>query len=216
MSALLNPVSPPALPLAREQYDRPYQDQLNNVLRLYFERLNANGNNVTNDTGGRHLQFPYAAIQRTTDKSFTANTATQITFDQSDYLNKCTNSGLDGIAVEFNGLYNYQFSIQFRNSDTQIHSAWVWLRVNGADVAGTGSKFDVTGSHGGVDGFVIGAANFYVDLTGGDTVEMWAAVDDTHVTFDANAAQTAPPAAFAMPAIPSVVATLTYVSTYEV
>jgi hypothetical protein len=38
---LLTKVSPPALPLAQDQYGRPYQDQLNNVLRLYFERLNS-------------------------------------------------------------------------------------------------------------------------------------------------------------------------------
>ena len=41
---------PPALPLAPEQYERQYQDQLNSVLRLYFNRiqnilgqLNSNG-----------------------------------------------------------------------------------------------------------------------------------------------------------------------------
>lgn len=210
---LLNPVSPPALPLAREQYDRPYQDQLNNVLRLYFEKLNSNVNNLTNNTGGRHLQFPYAAIQRTTDKTFTANTATQITFDQNDYLNGCLNDGTDGITVNYNGLYNYQFSVQLKNTDTQIHSAWIWLRVNNVDVPGTGSKFDVISSHGGTPGYVIAACNFYVDAVAGDTIEMWAAVNNTAVTFEAEAAQTSP---FAMPAIPSVVATLTYVSTYEV
>jgi hypothetical protein len=36
----LNQVAPPALPLARDQYDRPYQDQLNNILKLYFVQLN--------------------------------------------------------------------------------------------------------------------------------------------------------------------------------
>ena len=75
---LLNQVSPPALPLAREQYDRPYQDQLNNVFRLYFEQISANLNSLVGSSGMRFLQAPYAAIQRTTDKSFTANTATQI------------------------------------------------------------------------------------------------------------------------------------------
>lgn len=213
MNHLLNPVSPPALPLAREQYDRPYQDQLNNVLRLYFEKLNSNVNNLTNSSGGRHLQFPYAAIQRTTDQTFTADTATQITFDQNDYLNGCTNDGTDGITVNYNGLYNYQFSIQFKNTDTQIHTAWVWLRKSGVDVPGTASKFDIINSHGGTPGYVIGAANFYVDLVAGDTIEMWAAVNNVAVTFDAEAAQTSP---FAHPAIPSVVATLTFVSTYEV
>lgn len=36
----LQKIAPPALPQATEQYDRVYQDQLNNVLRLYFNRLN--------------------------------------------------------------------------------------------------------------------------------------------------------------------------------
>ena len=37
----LNRVAAPALPLAPEIYNRPYQDQLNNVLRLYFNRLDS-------------------------------------------------------------------------------------------------------------------------------------------------------------------------------
>ena len=67
--------------------------------------------------------------------------------------------------------------------------------------------------HGSSDGYLIVACNFYIDLTAGDTVEMWAAVENTSVYMEAYAAQTSP---FAMPAIPSVVVTLTYVSTYEV
>lgn len=207
---LLSKVVPPNLPVAQQDYTRLYQEQLNNVLRLYFTLLNGNVNNVIGTIGGRFLQFPYAAIQRTTDKTFTINTPTQITFDQNDYLSGCANSGLDGIAVEYEGIYNYQFSVQLKNTDTQIHSAWIWLRVNNVDVAGTGSKFDVTSSHGGTPGFVIAACNFFVELAAGDTIEMWAAVDDVNVTFDATGASTSP---FAMPAIPSVVATLSFVST---
>ncbi len=37
----LNQTAPPALPQATETYSRQYQDQLNNVLRLYFNRINA-------------------------------------------------------------------------------------------------------------------------------------------------------------------------------
>jgi hypothetical protein len=211
MSHLLNQVSPPALPLAREQYDRPYQDQLNNVLRLYFRQLNTTVNTLVGDTGGRFLQTPYAAVQRTTDKTFTANTATQITFNQNDYLNGCANDGTDGITVSYNGLYNYQFSIQFANTASATHTAWVWLRKNGVDIPGTGSKFDVPPKHGSSDGYLIAACNFYVDLLADDTVEMWAAVENTSVYMEAYAAQVSP---FAMPAIPSVVATLSFVSAY--
>jgi len=35
----LQRISPPALPQAPEDYQRPYQDQLNSIFRLYFVRL---------------------------------------------------------------------------------------------------------------------------------------------------------------------------------
>ena len=37
----INRVATPALPLAPDLYSRPYQDQLNNVLRLYFNRVDS-------------------------------------------------------------------------------------------------------------------------------------------------------------------------------
>jgi hypothetical protein len=37
-------VSPPNLPLAPTEYERRYQDQLNNVLRLFFAQLSNPGN----------------------------------------------------------------------------------------------------------------------------------------------------------------------------
>ena len=216
MSApILQKIAPPALPQAREQFDRPYQDQLNNVQRLFYNRLTQSYNALISpplpDTppGGSNLYYPYAAIQRTTDKTFTANTPTQITFDTNDFLSACANDGTDGIAVTVGGIYNYQFSVQLKNTDTQIHSAWIWLRVNNVDVVGTGSKFDVISSHGGTPGYIIAACNFYVQLAPEDTIEMWAAVNNVAVSFEAEAAQTTP---FAMPSIPSVVATLTFVS----
>lgn len=205
---LITPATP-RLPAAPVEYDSRYSEQHSNVLRLYFNQLGSVLTGLLGPRGGQWLDAPYAAIQRDTSKSFTANTATQITFDVNDFLNGCTNDGTDGIAVEQDGRYNYQFSVQLKNTDTQIHSAWIWLRVNNVDVDGTGSKFDVISSHGGTPGYVIAACNFYVELQAGDTVEMWAAVNNTAVTFEAAAAQTSP---FPMPSIPSVVATLSFVS----
>jgi hypothetical protein len=37
----INQVSAPNLPLATPQYNEQYQNQLNNVLRLYFNRVDA-------------------------------------------------------------------------------------------------------------------------------------------------------------------------------
>lgn len=199
----------PNIPLSPEVPDRVYVDQTNNTFRLYFNQIDDTFGSLLGTVGGKYLRFPYAAIQRTTNKTFTANTATQITFDQNDYLNGCLNGGTDGIQVENAGIYNYQFSVQFANTDTQIHTGYIWLKVNGVDVAGTGSKFDCPSKHGSSDGYLIAACNFYVSLNANDTVEMWAAVDNTALYMEAYAAQTSP---FAMPSIPSVVATLSYVS----
>ena len=208
----------PQLPVAPGDYMQQERDKYSNILRLYFNTIDGTFANLLDgdNAGGKYLLFPYAAVQRTTDKTFTANTATQITFNQNDFLNGCTNDGTDGIHVQQPGIYNYQFSIQFANTDTQIHAAWVWLRVNGVDVPGTASRWDITAKHGSSDGYVVAAANFYVELQANDTVEMWAAVDQAYVPattqgiyMEAYAAQTVP---FAMPSIPSVVATLSFVS----
>ena len=211
------PTVAPRLPAATVEWDHRFMEQYSNVLRLYFNGIDTTfggllgspSNNSGVHPGGSYLNFPYASVQRTTDVTFAANTAKQVTFDTNDFLNDCTNDGTDGIHVKSAGIYNYQFSVQLRNTNSQIHSAWIWLRKNGTDITGTASKFDVISSHGGVDGFVIGAANFYVQLAANDYVEMWAAASNIAVSFDATAAQTSP---FVMPSIPSVVATLSFVS----
>jgi hypothetical protein len=213
--AELQKVQPPALPYGQAVWNSQYQDQLNNIHRLFYNRLTRSYNSLISSPslniapGGSNLYFPYAAIQRTTDKTFTANTATEITFDTNDFLSACTNDGTNGIGVEVSGIYNYQFSVQWRNTSAQIHDAWIWLRKNSTNIVGTASQFSVVSSHGGVDGHAIAAANFYVQLTAGDFVKMFAAVDNTAVSMEAYAAQTTP---FAMPSIPSCVATLTFVS----
>jgi hypothetical protein len=58
----LSRIAPPNLPLATEVYSREYQDQLNNVLRLYFNRLqNILGQLVATDSSVP-ISFPSTAI----------------------------------------------------------------------------------------------------------------------------------------------------------
>ena len=102
-----------------------------------------------------------------------------------------------------------RYSNALRLYFNQIDGDFGALLGTTGDIEGTVSKFDVPGHHGTSDGYLIAACNFYVSLEAGDTVEMWAAVEDTGVYMEAYAAQTSP---FAMPSIPSVVATLSFVS----
>jgi hypothetical protein len=43
----LNKIAAPSLPLATEEYSQQYQDQLNNVLRLYFNRMDSLAGQLT-------------------------------------------------------------------------------------------------------------------------------------------------------------------------
>jgi hypothetical protein len=57
-------VTPPSLPLAPEQYERRYQDQLNNILRLFFNQLNNPG-----DVGAATLNLDLDTLPTEADLS---------------------------------------------------------------------------------------------------------------------------------------------------
>ena len=61
MKPIINPAVP-NLPLATKDYESLYQDQLNNVLRLYFNQLNNLNATLVGSTGGAFLQFPNGAF----------------------------------------------------------------------------------------------------------------------------------------------------------
>jgi len=54
--------TPPNLPLAPDEYQRQYQDQLNNVLRLFFRQLSNPG-----DMGGATLNLDISRLPTDAD-----------------------------------------------------------------------------------------------------------------------------------------------------
>ena len=54
--------TPPNLPLAPDAYDRRYQDQLNNVIRLFFNQLSNPG-----DMGGATLNLDLGTLPTEAD-----------------------------------------------------------------------------------------------------------------------------------------------------
>lgn len=84
----LQKVAAPNLPLAQNDYGRQYQDQLNNVLRLYFNQIDSSINNLTGTRGGKYLEFPYGAFQDSTDQGDGAlNVAYYVRLNTTDYSN---------------------------------------------------------------------------------------------------------------------------------
>jgi hypothetical protein len=178
---------------------------------IYDERIGYNsyiGLEPTTQTAAS-TYFPYGAFQDTTDQSLATITATaNVTLNATDY--SLGTSLVDGykVKVDYSGLYNVQFSIQFANDDAQIQDVDVWFKKNGSDVAGSNSKFSVDSKHGSVRGHVIAALNFNIELAKDDYVSLAWATSSTLVTVEHLAAQTTP----TRPATPSVIVTIQYLS----
>ena len=151
----------------------------------------------------------YGSFQNTANQTFSAaNTPTQLVVNTTDFIKGMTRSG-STITDITPGIYNLQYSLQMANTDTSIHEIEIWLRKNGSDLAGTATKFSVTSSHGGTDGYMAPACNFFLQLSTTDTVELWASVSNTALFVEAYAAQTTP---YTRPSIPSTVFTLSQVA----
>jgi hypothetical protein len=141
----------------------------------------------------------------------TINTPTAILLRSGDLSNYgvAVASG-SRITVVHPGVYSITFSIQFTNSDSQIHDANVWLRKNDSgtpgDVPNSDSRFSVIAKHGSIDGNVIGTVNFVMELAANDYIElMWAA---TNLSIYIHAED----AGASNPAIPGIICTVTQVA----
>ena len=207
-SNYIRKVEPPALPQATDAYARAYQDQTNNVLRLFFNRLCNGLNAILSVNGGANIQSPHGAFQSSADQTATVNTATVMTFNVTDYSNDVSVVSNSRITVTTAGIYNLQWSGQFENVDTQLHDASVWIRLNGTDVVGSNGLISVPNKHGGVNGHTIAAWNYFVELQANQYVELWWSTDDAQVSLQYYAAGTGP----TRPTTASVIATLSFVS----
>lgn len=146
-------------------------------------------------------RLPYGSFFDTTTQTAAAiNTAYAITFNTTDISYAVyRGSTTSRIYVTREGIYNFQFSAQIDNTSGGNHSVYVWYRVNGVDVANSAGQVRLKGT----DGELVGAWNFVASLKPDDYFELMWSVSDT-------AAQlTAQTAAAPVPAIPSVILTVT-------
>jgi len=153
--------------------------------------------------------FPYGAFQDSTDQTAgSTTTAYAMTYNTTDYSEGVTLASGSRITAGYSGLYNLQFSAQFVNTDSSIQDVDVWFRKNGSDIANSNSKFSVPNRHGSVDGHLIAGLNFFVALEKNEYVEIMWATTSTTVSIQQLPTQTSP----TRPATPSVIATMSYLS----
>lgn len=153
---------------------------------------------------------PYGAFQDGTDQTV-ANTTTAyaITYDTTDFTNGVYLSNSSRINVRSYGIYNFQFSIQFKNTTNDGQDIDIWFRKNGTDITASNSKFHIPARKSSGDpAYLIGALNFFAELQANDYVQLMWRASDTAVTIEHLGTQTSPD----RPATPSVILTVTYVA----
>jgi len=205
MANQIDKTEPPALPLAPEQYNRPFMDQNSNVLRLFFNRLVRTIDTLlSTEDGGRFLYMPRGLFYSTTDQTAAAiNTGYPIEFENTYIGNGVSITGTDNtqITVTADGVYNFQVTLQTAHTNSSAVQAWTWINKNGTDV-----------TYGGQQQTIVGNANqpvywnFSIDLTAGQYIEMYWATADLSLSLDSTA-PTSP-----HPGIPSTVVAVSFVS----
>ena len=205
----LNKVAAPNMPLPLQEYDRQYFDQLLNVLRLYFNRLDALTGQLQTSSGGAGIQLPYGAFSSYTTQSTTANTATLLTLSNTDFSSGVSLATGSKITVANAGIYNLQFSVQIENFDNAPQDAYIWLKQNGVDIVGSTGVVGMPARKSAIDPFHdIKGWNYFLSMNAGDYVQIYWSPTIATVTIPTYAASGTP----TKPSTASVVATLSFVS----
>lgn len=198
--------SPPApnLPLAPETPDRLYLDQLNNVLRLYFNQMSSTLASVAGVNGGQYVECPVGLFFNTADQTFVAtNTAYPVVYNQT-YLNNAVAlqaGSTSKIEVSISGVYNFQYTGQLVSASSSAKTIFLWIKRNGVTI-GYSTRADTVAVNNGYTGINY---SFDIDLAAGEYLELEAAVTDTALSLEATAA-TSP-----HPGIPSSVMSVNYI-----
>ena len=142
----------------------------------------------------------YGSFYDTTTQTATViNTATAITFNNTD-LSNGVYIGLptSRIIVDSEGIYNFGTSFQLDKTAGGTAVFDFWFRVNGVDVANSASRIRIQGNNAEIFSSLI----YFFDLNANDYVELMFSVTDLSVEV------TAFPAAAPHPGIPSMILTV--------
>lgn len=204
----------PKLSSSGDLYSSSLQNQNNSVLNIFFIKLVNCLNSVLGIRGGKHINAPYGAFQDSTDQT-AANTTTAyaVTFNTTDFSNGVTMASGSRITVTDTGIWNCQFSIQFKNTTNSSQDVDIWFRKNGTNIDNSNSRFGFAPRKDASDPYhTIAAMNFFVSLTANDYIEIMWRPTDTGVSIEQYAAGTSP----TRPTVPSAIVTMSFVSNLSV
>jgi hypothetical protein len=190
-------ISPPNLPVSPTEYQVRYQDQFSNVLRLFFSQV---ANRVNSPTA--HASY----FDTTTQPNPVANAVNLFTYN-SVVTQQAVTRGVptSKIFVAQTGIYNFQFSAQLDKTGGSASAVYIWPRVNGVNLPDSATKIVIDGPN----NEIVAAWNFVLVMQANDYFELAWQSSDTNVVIPYVAATGN------IPAIPSIILTVVWVSNYE-
>jgi hypothetical protein len=153
---------------------------------------------------------PYGAFEDTTDQT-AANTTTgyAVALNTTDYSNGVYVSNTSRINVRNYGIYNIQFSLQYKNTTNDGQDVDVWFRKNGTNVAGSNSRFYLPARKStGDPSHLIATMNLFLEMNANDYAEIVWRTSDIGVSLEHYATSTTPD----RPAVPSAIVTVSYIA----
>lgn len=144
----------------------------------------------------------YGAWSDSTDQIGNISAGTVITMNTTDVLDSITLVDNSKMTVPSNGIYDLQFSIQFKNTDNAQHEATVWIRIDGTDLGNSATQITVPArKSAGIFGYAVMTVPIMLDLNANQYVEIVWLPSSTLVTIESLPASISP----AYPAVPSII-----------
>jgi hypothetical protein len=200
----------PSLGLSGLIYSQNVQNQNNGILRLFFTKLTNVIGSLIGPSGGKYLSFPYGAFQDSTDQTAASTTvAYPVSFNTTDFSNGVSIVSNSRLTVAVDGLWNLQFSLQFKNTSNDGQDVDIWFRKNGTNIDNSNSRFHLSARKStGDPSHMITAMNFFASMITNDYIEIMWRTTSTAVSLEHFDTSTSP----TRPAVPSAIATMTFVS----
>ena len=200
----------PSLGFPPEVYERRHFNENYGALNNFFLKLVFSLSSLFGPRGGKFLNNPYGAFQDSTDQTAASTTvAYPVKFNTVDFSNGVTVASDSRITVAVDGLWNLQFSLQFKNTSNDGQDFDVWFRKNGTNIANSNSRFHIPARKSSGDpSHLVAAMNFYVSMVANDYIEIMWRTTSTDVSLEQFPTSTSP----TRPAVPSAIATMTFVS----
>lgn len=216
----------PSLPVPTFDYSQKQQDQFQNALRLYFNRVDDFLFTLSTPAGGSGVAFPHIAASDSTDQYAGGNnTPTVVAWNTLDSGKGWTLNAPGSATADYGGIYTIRYSVQLANSANAIHNAVFWLKINSGsglvDVPNSATIFTVPArKSAGNPAFVCGYSEVTFEVAAGDEIELWWATDLAYnpvgpidgIYLHHEPAWTTPANPYVRPAVPSIVGSITFVS----